>query len=161
MTASGVRAVLVLCFAASPLVAQTYAFRPTLQPEWRAEVAVARRASALGMAGLNIPLGIYVRAGVNAGLGVADTPSGAALALRADMSARFLLDPFAQHSWGPYAGGGLTVRRNGDERARIGVLLVLGVERRRAGRWSSAIEAALGEGARLAIVLRKSRENGR
>jgi len=156
-----VRAILVLSLVASPLAAQDYKFRPAVQPEFRAEVAVARRAAAVGLAGLNIPLGFYVRAGLNAGMGVADTREGAALALRADAAVRFLLDPFAQHNWGPYAGGGLTVRRDGADRARAGVLLILGVEGRRTGRWTTAIEGALGEGARLGIVLRRTRLNGR
>jgi hypothetical protein len=161
VTALDVRAALVLSLAASPLAAQAYTLRPAIQPEVRAEVAVARRLSAVGMAGLNIPLGLYVRAGINAGMGVADSRDGAALALRADAAARFLLDPFAQHTWGPYAGGGLTVRRDGGERARAGLLFILGVEGRRSKRWTPALEAALGEGARLAVVLRKARENGR
>ena len=161
MTGLNLRAAVVLALAAAPLAAQDYTFRPALQPEVRAEVAVARRASAVGMAGLNIPLGLYVRAGINAGMGVADTRAGAALALRADAAVRFLLDPFAQHIWGPYAGGGLTARRDGAERVRAGLLVILGVEGRRTGRWTPAVEVALGEGARLEIVLRKARQNGR
>ena len=166
MTALDVRVALVLSLAASPLAAsplaaQAYTFHPAVQPELRAEVVVARRVAVVGMAGLNTPFGLYVRAGINVGLGVADTREGAALALRADAVARFLLDPFAQHTWGPYAGGGLTVWRDGAESARAGLLLLLGVEGRRRGRWTPAIEAALGEGARLAVVLRRARQNGR
>ncbi len=161
MTAFATRAALALALLAPPAAAQNYAFHPAMQPELRAEVAVARRASAVAGAGFNLPLGLYGRGGVTAGLGLADTPEGTALALRADCSVRFLMDPFAQFAWGPYAGGGLTVRRDGSARARTGVLLVLGVEGRRTGRWVPAVEAALGEGARLALVLRRARTNGR
>ena len=134
---------------------------PRIQPEVRAEAVVARRFSALVMGGANIPLGMYVRAGAAAGAGVADAENGAVVAMRADVAIRFLLDPFAENAWGPYAGGGLTVRRDGTERARAGLLLVLGVEGRRARRWTPAVEVALGEGVRFAVVLRKKRTNGR
>lgn len=155
-------AILVLvCAAAAPLNAQTYPFTPRVQPEVRIDAAIARRAAALAMVGANTTLGYYVRAGIAAGAGVADTPNGTAAAVRADLSMRFLLDPFAEHAWGPYAGGGLTVRRDGDLRAEAGVLFLLGVEGRRARRWTPAVELALGEGVRLAVVLRKARTNGR
>jgi hypothetical protein len=113
------------------------------------------------MVGANVPVGLYVRVGTAVGAGVADSDNGTVTATRADLSLRFLLDPFAEHAWGPYAGGGLTVRRDGTDPARAGLLLVLGVEGRRARRWTPAVEVALGEGVRLAVVLRKRRTNGR
>ena len=91
----------------------------------------------------------------------AGSPDGTVGAVRADLAVRYLLDPFAEYKWGPYAGGGLTVRRDGARRARAGLMLVLGVEGRRAKRWTPALEFALGEGTRLALVLRRSRANGR
>ncbi|MBA4073144.1 MAG: hypothetical protein C0497_15160 [Gemmatimonas sp.] len=146
---------------AEPLSAQGYVVVPRIQPEIRAEAVVTRRLSTLVMGGANTPLGMYVRVGGAVGAGVADSEEGAVPALRADATLRFLLDPFAEHRWGPYAGGGLTVRRDGTARARAGLLLVLGVEGRRARRWTPAVEAALGEGARFAVVLRGTRTNGR
>ena len=151
----------LLLLLPAPLSAQGYVFVPRIQPELRAEAVVARRLSALLMGGANIPLGMYVRAGAAAGAGVADAENGAVVAMRADVAIRFLLDPFAENAWGPYAGGGLTVRRDGTERPRAGLLLVLGVEGRRAHRWTPAVEVALGEGVRFAVVLRKKRTNGR
>ncbi|MDP1890752.1 MAG: hypothetical protein Q8K55_07625 [Gemmatimonadaceae bacterium] len=156
------RAAFVLLLAvAKPLAAQGYVFVPRVQPEVRAEAVVARRVSALVMGGANTPLGMYVRAGAAVGAGVADSENGAVVALRADVAIRFLLDPFAENAWGPYAGGGLTVRRDGSEHSRAGLLLIFGVEGRRARRWTPAVEAALGEGVRLAVVWRKKRTNGR
>lgn len=143
------------------LSAQGYPFVPRIQPEVRAEAVVARRLSALVMGGVNVPLGTYVRAGAAMGAGVTDADNGAVTAMRADATLRFLLDPFAENAWGPYAGGGLTVRRDGTEHSRTGLLLVLGVEGRRARRWTPAVEVALGEGVRCAVVLRKKRTNGR
>lgn len=154
-------AFVLLLAVAAPLCAQGYVFVPRIQPEVRAEAALARHASGLVMAGANVPLGMYVRVGAAVGAGMADSDDGTVAARRADAALRFLLDPFAEHAWGPYAGGGLTVRRDGTEQARAGLLLILGVEGRRTRRWTPAVEAALGEGVRLAVVLRKRRTNGR
>lgn len=151
----------LLLAVAAPLAAQGYAFVPRMQPEVRAEAVVARRLAALVMGGANTPIGMYVRAGAAVGAGVTDAENGAVVALRADVTIRFLLDPFAENAWGPYAGGGLTVRRDGTEPSRAGLLLVFGVEGRRERRWTPAAEAALGEGVRFAVVLRKKRTNGR
>jgi len=154
-------AVMALLPAAVPLAAQAIAFEPRVQPELRAEAVVARRVAALVMAGANVPLGYYVRVGAAAGLGTVSTTRGAQLAQRADLTMRFLLDPFAETRWGPYAGGGLTVRRDGTERATAGLLVLLGVEGPRGKHWSPAVELALGEGVRLAVVIRRIRTNGR
>lgn len=151
----------LLLALAGPLRAQGSVFVPRVQPEVRAEAVLARRPSVLVMGGVNTPLGLYLRAGAAVGAGMADTDDGTAVAVRADVAIRFLLDPFAEHAWGPYAGGGLTVRREGTEPSRVGVLLILGVEGRRARRWTPAVEVALGEGVRFAVVLRKKRTNGR
>lgn len=150
-----------LTASSAPLAAQGFAPTPKLQPEFRVEAIVARRTSAMVMAGANVPVGSYVRLGAAAGAGAVAVRQEARLAQRADVTLRFLLDPFAETRWGPYAGGGLTVRRDGAERATAGVLLVLGVEGRRGKRWSRSVELALGEGARFAVVWRRSRTNAR
>lgn len=151
----------LLCLtAAIPLAAQDFAFIPRVQPEVRGDVAVARHTTALAMAGANVPLGLYVRAGLSVGAGVAAVDGGA-FAARADLALRFLLDPFGETPWGPYAGGGLTVRRDGPDPTSAGLLLVLGVEGRRGTRWTPAVEVLLGEGVRVAAVLRRARKNGR
>lgn len=154
-------AIILLSAVTSTLGAQGFQLNPRVQPEMRLDAAVSRYAATVAMAGANTALGLYVRAGAALGAGVAGTHDGSALALRADATVRFLLDPFAEHRWGPYAGGGLTVRRDGNDQPQAGVLLVLGVEGRRTRRWTPAVEFALGEGARLAVVLRRSRHNGR
>ena len=151
----------LLAFSSAPLAAQGFAATPKVQPEFRVEAIVARSTSALVMAGANVPVGAYVRVGAAAGAGVVAVAGEARLAQRADVTLRFLLDPFAETRWGPYAGGGLTVRRDGAEDAAAGLLFVLGVEGRRGRRWSPAVELALGEGVRFAVVWRRSRTNAR
>lgn len=161
MRASSLLCPVLLGALAASLPAQDFVFVPRVQSELRAEAVVARRASALVMAGANVPVGLYVRAGAAAGLGVVVLDGSGRLAQRADVTLRFLLDPFAETHWGPYAGGGLTVRRDGGERAAAGMLFLLGVEGRRGKRWSPAAELAFGEGARFAVVLRRARTSGR
>jgi hypothetical protein len=147
--------------AAASLSAQDIVFLPRLQPEVRLETISTRHASVLAMAGANVPWGYYIRTGVAVGAGAVAAGGVTRLAQRADLTMRFLLDPFAETPWGPYAGGGFTVRRDGSERAAAGLLLVLGVEGRRGRRWTPSAELGLGEGVRIAVVLRKARTNGR
>jgi len=154
-------ALLPLAAACRPLGAQDFQFAPRFQPEVRAEGMVARHSGVAVMAGLNAPIGYYMRAGTAVGGGVVESPAGARPLWRADLTLRFLLDPFAEHRWGPYAGGGLTVRRDDNASADAGLLLILGVEGRRRARWTPAVEFSLGQGARLALALRQSRRNGR
>jgi len=146
---------------ALPLAAQGYTVTPKVQPELRAEAVVARRTSALLMVGANVPWGTYIRAGAAAGMGAVAVDGQARLAQRADVTLRFLLDPFAETRSGPYAGGGFTMRRDGGERATVGLLLVLGVEGSRTRRFTPAVELALGEGVRFAVVWRRNRTNAR
>ncbi len=153
--------VALLVAVAARLPAQYVTVVPAVQREWRLEAAIAREPSALIMAGANVPLGFYVRSGLAVGVGVVGSGHSARLAQRADVTMRFLLDPFAETRWGPYAGGGLTVRRDGADRAAAGLLLVLGVEGGRGARWRPAVELALGEGVRAAVVFRRARETGR
>ncbi len=153
--------VALLVSVAARLPAQYVTVVPAVQREWRLEAAIAREPSALIMAGANVPMGFYVRSGLAVGVGVVGSGHSARLAQRADVTMRFLLDPFAETRWGPYAGGGLTVRRNGADRAAAGLLLVLGVEGARDARWRPAVELALGEGVRAAVVFRRARETGR
>lgn len=145
-----------------PLSAQQpFAFVPRGQPEWRADVVVARNNAFVAMVGANVPLGYYARAGAALGAGAVWRDGAPALAARIDVTTRFLLDPFGENAWGPYLGGGLTARRDGWDRADAGLLLVLGVEGHRRTGWMPSAEVALGQGARLGVVLRKARRNGR
>jgi len=154
-------ALLLLAATGRPLGAQDFRFTPRFQPEVRVEGIVARYSGVAGMAGVNTAFGYYIRAGAAIGGGVVHGAAGARQTWRADLAMRFLLDPFAEHRWGPYVGGGVTVRRDGASSTEAGVLLILGVEAARRPRWTPAIECALGQGARVAVVLRQSRRNGR
>jgi hypothetical protein len=157
-----VRSLLLLACGAAPLAAQDFAFKPRTQSEWSIEGVAARVPSAVVMIGRNVPIGYYVRAGIAAGGGVAWTHGAAGLTSRADLTARYLLDPFAESPRGFYLGGGLTATHGESGPTRVGLLAVVGVEGQQVHRgYRMAGEVALGEGTRLRVVFRRARINGR
>ena len=148
-----------LMIAGTRASAQDFTPHPRVQPELRLDASAARTSSLVAMAGANVPLGVYVRLGVAGGGGVWSHGSATGVAARADLTVRYLLDPFGEYARGFYAGGGLTVRA--DDERRAGLLLVFGMEGRAHRGYRLAAEAGLGEGVRVALVLRRARANSR
>lgn len=102
--------------------------------------------------GITQPLGTYVRAGIVGAIGESsDGVSG-----RGDVFARFHLDPFRQHRWAPYAGGGLTARFDADRRTRYYLLILAGVDGPAANGIATSIEAGLGGGGRIGVTIRRA-----
>ena len=151
---------LVVLSAPRGLAAQEFNFTPQVQAEWRAD-ALSGPPFALQLgAGLNIPAGYYVRVGLTAAGGVAWRGNASAGSARVDLTTRYLLDPFGELRWGVYGGAGVSARI--DERhVRTFLLVVGGVEGPASHGWRTSLEAGLGGGARLGIVLRRARKNGR
>jgi hypothetical protein len=112
-------------------------------------------------AGANVPVGYYVRVQVDAGAGVARRDDRAVASGRVDLAGRYLLDPFREFRWGPYAGGGLTARWVDGSGWRAHLLVLLGMEGPASHGWRTAVEVGAGAGVRLGIVLRRARQNGR
>ena len=111
--------------------------------------------------GLETDAGLYARiAGV---VGVGADRWGASA--RGEAVARFILDPLRQARRGPYLGGGAGVRRDGHGETRGYLLAVIGVEGKGPGAtrsgWAPAVEAGIGGGARLSLVLRRARPDAR
>lgn len=100
--------------------------------------------------GVSAPLGTYVRYGAVAGVG----PGADGFSGRADLVARFTLDPFREKRWAPYAVLGISARFGGT--SRQDVLLLAGAEGPTVGRFAPAIEAGFGGGIRVGVVLRQS-----
>ena len=103
-------------------------------------------------AGFTVPVGTYVRVGTVGAAGASsDGISG-----RADAFARFHLDPFREHRWALYAGAGLTARYDDNRRTRYFLLLFAGLDGPSSGGISPSIEAGLGGGVRVGVIIRRS-----
>ena len=102
--------------------------------------------------GFTVPVGTYVRSGLVGAVGASD----AGVSGRVDLFARFHLDPFREHRWALYAGGGLTARYDDNRRTRHFLLLFAGVDGPARGGISPSIEAGLGGGGRIGVIIRRS-----
>ena len=112
--------------------------------------------------GANVRMGTYLRAGALGAFGTSFDPDGSHASARVDAAARFLLDPLRQVRWGPYGGGGLSLRHESASGWRGYLLIFLGVDGPTiGGRVDPALEVGLGGGTRVGVVLRGARRGGR
>ncbi len=150
---------------AAPVMAgaQEFAFKPVVQWQIRADAAVAPAPAIQLGAGVNVPLGYYVRLDGTLAAGPEWTGGRTITNARLDLTARYLFDPFHEIPWAPYVAGGLTSIRDEKDAPRLRgyLLLILGIEGPAYRGWRTAFEGALGGGVRIGVVLRRARENGR
>lgn len=133
---------------------------PLLRPSVGATVVFDAHPLGLVNAGVEGDAGLYARLGLTAGIGASDASRAHAVG-ELDATGRFLLDPLRQSARGVYATGGLALRVERATRPRVLVLAGLGVEGRPVGRVMPAVEAGLGGGVRLGVVLRPVRAGRR
>jgi hypothetical protein len=115
--------------------------------------AIAKNPAAIHAGvGVTVPLGTYVRSGLVGAIGGSEH----GISGRVDIINRFHLDPFRQHRWAPYAGGGLTARFDDNRSNRVYLLLIAGVDGAASGGLTPSIEAGLGGGGRIGIVIRRT-----
>lgn len=113
--------------------------------------AITSNPSAIHLgAGFTVPLGTYVRSGMDAAIGASEH----GLSGRIDFVNRFQLDPFRQHKWAPYAGGGLTARFDDNRSNRAYLLVFAGVDGPASHGFGISFEAGLGGGGRIGIIAR-------
>jgi hypothetical protein len=131
----------------------------TLLPQWEAHAGVtaATVPAAHAGAGVNVRAGSYVRLGVAALAGAARAGGVTRASQRVDITARFLLDPFAERRTGLYGGAGLTARHDAGGAWKGSLVLLVGIEGATRGRAVPALELGLGGGVRAAVVLRTRR----
>lgn len=131
--------------------------RPSrFQPEVRADFIGSRAAAAHLGVGFSVPATTYVRLGVVAAAGPAWSDGSANVAGRVDALARFVVDPFREFRWSPYAGGGIGALYDRTEDWRAVLVGVLGIEGPQKGRIVPAVEIGFGGGARLGVALRRA-----
>jgi hypothetical protein len=139
---------------------------PGPKPELRVDVIAGSQAAVQLGAGVQIPLGYYVRVGSDVAVGVRTDASRATGARnvdgRLDVLARFLLDPFRQTAYGFSLGGGMSLRAEPGDRVRPLLLAAVELEGRRAANgWVPAVQLGLGGGVRIGVVLRRGDAGGR
>jgi hypothetical protein len=135
--------------------------RSVPQPELRVEYIGGDPWQVLGGAGITFPAGVYTRLGLNAAAGFARNDSATRTAARVDGTVRFLLDPFRQARFGLYGVAGVSAMWRETEGWAPRVVLGLGIEGKVRRGTATSVEAALGGGARVAIVLRRARPDRR
>ena len=136
--------------------------QPPPYAEYRADAIVGRGTTAQVGAGVVVPLGIYVRLGVDAAGGATWRDHATLASGRVDVIGRFLLDPFRETPLGLSFGGGVSVPyTNGDTRTRPYLTVVIDVEGRVRGPVTPALQVGLGGGARIGVVLRTTRSRWR
>jgi hypothetical protein len=122
--------------------------------EARVDAITAGPAAAHAGAGFTVPMGTYVRGGFDGGIG----SSRNGISGRVDGFARFHLDPLRQHRWAPYGGGGLTARFDDNRSTRYYLLVFLGIDGPVAHKLSTSVEAGLGGGGRIGVIVRQAGE---
>lgn len=125
--------------------------------EYRVDAINGRGSAIQGGVGPVIPLGVYTRVSVTVAGGPTWRDGGVQMSGRADLIARFLLDPFREARWGLSLGGGLTLpHTSGESRVQPYMTAVIDVEGRVWHGLSPAVQAGFGGGTRLGVALRTS-----
>ncbi len=122
--------------------------------EGRIDAIAAGPAAIHAGVGFTVPMGTYVRSGFDGAIG----SSRNGISGRVDGFARFHLDPLRQHKWAPYGGGGLTARFDDNRATRYYLLVFLGIDGPVANKLSASIEAGLGGGGRIGVIVRQAAE---
>jgi hypothetical protein len=152
---------LALGAAGATAGAQVPPFKPAVQSEVRLDALAGPPAGVQMGVGANIPMGYYVRFAADVAGGASWRDGATVASGRADLVARYLLDPFKEFKWGPYGGAGFSALWERGASWRGALLLLLGVEGPARPGWRTSVELGLGGGARLGVVLRRARSNGR
>jgi hypothetical protein len=137
---------------------RTYAQLPTpAYGEYRADALLGRGTTAQAGLGAVFLMGTYVRTTVDAAGGATWRDDETRASGRADVIARFLLDPFREARLGLSVGGGVSVPYvSGDAHVRPFLTAVIDLEGRIRGNITPALQVGLGGGTRLGFALRTS-----
>ncbi len=120
--------------------------------EGRVDAIAAGPAAVHVATGFTIRTGTYLRSGIDAGVGA----SSDGLSGRIDLVNRFHLDPFRQSRWAPYGGGGLGARFDNRRRGRAYLLVFAGLDGPVTRGLTTSLEAGLGGGGRIGMIIRRA-----
>jgi hypothetical protein len=107
-----------------------------------------------GGAGVNLPLGYYVRLEIDGAGGVTRIDDVNANSGRVDALARFLLDPFDEATWGLSIGGGMSARFGERLRPHQYLVVLTDLEMPSVSGIVPALQIGLGGGVRVGLVAR-------
>jgi hypothetical protein len=145
-----------------PLVVGAAGTASAQLPEIRLDAFAGREGGAQIAGGALFDAGLNVRLAMIGGAGVARRPGGAVVGVqRAEVVARFLLDPMRRSARGLYFAGGVGAVHTGGDDVRAVLVALVGVEGRPRGSVAPALEAGVGGGARLGVMLRRTRRDRR
>lgn len=136
---------------ATPVRAQRVA---KVRPEFRVDAIAGPTSTFEGGVGLAQAFGTYTRLFAVMAAGVAHGRSTTSSAARADVGARFVLDPFWEQRWSVYGAGGLSLLYDERERWRPVITAAIGLEGARGAHVTPAFELGLGGGVRIGMSLR-------
>src|SRR5213075_2204689 len=154
MTRAGFAASLAVALGALAVPKVQAQNQPPAYAEYRADAIVGRGTAAQGGAGVVVPLGIYIRLGIDAAAGATWRGDATRASGRVDVIGRFLLDPFRETRLGLSLGGGVSVPyTDGEQRVRPYLTVVIDVEGRVHGPVTPALQIGLGGGTRIGVVL--------
>ena len=125
------------------------------------DVRSLENGTAQGGAGANLPLGYYVRLEIDGAGGVTRVAGANANSGRVDALARFLLDPFAEATWGLSIGGGMSATFGDRLQPRQYLVVVTDLEMPRVGSVVPALQVGLGGGVRVGLVARVAQSGRR
>jgi hypothetical protein len=129
---------------------------PVAYPEFRADALFGKGTTGQAGLGVVVPLGVYVRLGLDGAAGATWQNGVSSATGRVDAIVRFLLDPLRESGAAISLGGGLSapIRKDGVKSPYLTV--VIDVEGKARRGITPALELGLGGGGRVGIVLRRS-----
>lgn len=148
-------AVLLFAAAMRPAEAQSTSRSkapPSTAIEGRTDAIFSKIPTAQAGIGISMFGGTYVRTGVVGAIGANEE----GVTGRTDGFVRFHLDPFRQSRWAPYGGAGLSGRYDAGSRPKAFLLVFAGVEGPVRNGLTTSLEAGLGGGARIGVMLRQA-----
>lgn len=150
-----VRALLVAAFVLAPVATAPGQQARPARLELRTDAFFAHRPAVQLGVGIAIPTTTYMRVAGIVAAGAASTTDGTQPSARGELLARFVLDPLGERRWGVYGAAGVAAFWDNERKWRGRLVLGAGVEGRARGAWSPAFELGVGEGFRVAVVLRR------
>jgi hypothetical protein len=130
---------------------------PSMRPEMRLDVIVARTTATELGAGAQWPIGEYFTLGSDlAGGLVVGGHQSARLGARVDAVGRLHPASVARSSWAPYLAGGASYRADAGARGGLYLLVALGVEGPSSHGLAPAFEVGLGGGVRVGVAIRRA-----